>query len=567
MKNRKNLRNGIQFIFFSIWLVIFTMQIIYIHISYKNTLKDEYVSFTNSMVSAHSLFEKKIQTSSQLAKSFVYNSVNVEYFRCSDTMRRQVLWSSLITPLQYIYENPLEKYNIIAFNAENELLNTTNNTDSQLSAFAKQALDQYNSTKTPLVICNTNDSAFESVYFFYFNAISIPSTYSIQTNYLGTMAIAGKINKSDLIVQSALPQNTNVTIYNKIEDSISYLTIPNTFAEHNHFVWKQSIYDSNWILCGELVTKTSLSASIILLVAETLFMSLLFLFMNQYIKYTLITPLYNISNFLNSYTIVQKGKRLQLNNNTELGDIADKINNMIATNEQLSRSIVQTQQQLYESELAKRDASLYALQAQLNPHFMYNTLNCICGIANFNNIPLIADATIALSKMLRYNLSQEKSVLLTQEIEMLKNYFIIMEIRRPDFFTAEFNIEPEVENFYCLKSILQPLLENTFKHGFNGNVKNAHIIIDAYKHDSCLVVTIFDNGHGISKEKLDLINNQLSTKDFSFYTQSEGKIHIGLINIQNRIKLNYGNRFGLKIESRENEFTKITITLPILHHK
>ena len=79
MNNRKNLRNGIQFIFFSIWFVIFTMQIVYIHVSYKKTLNDEYVSFTNSMVSVRSLFEKKIQTSSQLAESFVYNSFNVEY--------------------------------------------------------------------------------------------------------------------------------------------------------------------------------------------------------------------------------------------------------------------------------------------------------------------------------------------------------------------------------------------------------------------------------------------------------------------------------------------------------
>lgn len=562
MSTRKNLRNGIQFIFFSIWFIIFTIQIVYIHTSYKRTLSDQYTSFANSMASAHSLFEKKIQTSAQLSKSFVYNPSTVEYFRCSDPQRRQILWSNLIAPLQYIFENPLEKYNAVAFDRDNGILNLTNNADSQLSDFAMQALIKYNRTKTPLIICSTDNSAFESVYFFYFSEITIPSTSSIQIDRFGTFAIAGKINKSDLILQSALPHNTALTVYDKLEDSMSFLSTPELSAKHNRFSWKQSIYDSKWILRGELITKTSLSASIILLAVETLFMSLLFLFMNQYIKHTLVSPLYKISNFLNSYTIVQKGKRLQLKSNTEIGDIADKINNMISTNEQLSRRIVQTQQQLYESELAKKDASLYALQAQLNPHFMYNTLDCICGIANLNNVPLIADATVALSRMLRYNLSQEKTVPLMQEIEMLKNYLTIMGIRRPNFFTTEFNIAPEAENIHCLKSILQPLLENTFKYGFCGNVENAHIIIDAHIADSCLVIRVSDNGHGIPKEKADSIKEQLSTKDFSLYTQAEGKIHIGLINIQNRIRLNYGNDYGLSINSVENEFTEITVKLP-----
>ncbi len=566
MQSRKNLRNGIQLIFFSVWFIIFTIQTIYIYTSYQRTLHDEYMSFDSSMVSVHSLFENRIQTSAQLSKSFVYNSSTPEYFQCTDVQQRQILWTNLIAPLQYIFENPLDKYSAVAFNAQDELLNITDNADSQLSAFAAQALQQHNEKKSPLVICSSDNTAFESLYFFYFSEISIPSTQAVKTNDLGALAIAGKINKSDLILQSSLPRGTILNVYNK-EDFTFFLSNPESYAKDNYFSWKQNIYDSNWILQGELINKISLSASIILIAFETLFMSLLFLFMNQYIKLTIVSPLYSIANFLNTYTIIQKGNRIHLKSNTEIGDIADRINTMIDTNEQLSRRIVQTQQQLYESELAKKDAALYALQAQLNPHFMYNTLDCICGIANLYNVPLIADATVALSRMLRYNLSQDKTVPLMQEIEMLKNYFTIMAIRRPDYFTTEFNIAPEAENIQCLKSILQPLLENTFKYGFCGNVKNAHIIIDAAVTDAALVIRVSDNGHGIPEEKLNSIIHQLNNKDFSLYTQAEGKIHIGLINIQNRIKLNYGNRFGLKIESRENEFTKITVTLPILHHK
>ena len=240
------------------------------------------------------------------------------------------------------------------------------------------------------------------------------------------------------------------------------------------------------------------------------------------------------------------------------------IDEMIERIESLSRHIVQTQQRLYESEIAQKDASLYALQAQLNPHFMYNTLDCICGIANVSGTPQIADVAVALATMLRYSLSGKTIVPLTEEIEIVKNYLSIMEVRHPNFFTAELNISPEAEELMCPKMLLEAIMENTFKDGFVPRTKNAHIVISANADTDRLIITIFDNGKGFPKETLSELLSNFKQLNNSFYLPSNNSTHIGLINIQSRIRLNHGKDYGLNIESEEGKFSKIILNLPII---
>lgn len=99
-------------------------------------------------------------------------------------------------------------------------------------------------------------------------------------------------------------------------------------------------------------------------------------------------------------------------------------------------------------------------------------------------------------------------------------------------------------------------------HGFDDYIQNALIIVSAELKNDCLFITIFDNGCGISEEKQACIMHSFESVDYSVYFSSKQSGHIGLLNIQSRIKLNYGDNFGLNIESKENEFTKITIKLP-----
>ena len=340
--------------------------------------------------------------------------------------------------------------------------------------------------------------------------------------------------------------------------------IPGLEESSNYFYKTQNVDSSNWGLCGSATLNTPISSGSILLIAETIFMSALSLVIQLYIKRNVFSPLYQISDFLNNYPLTKKKLHLNLQNDTEIGIIANKIDEMTERIEALSRHIVQTQQRLYESEIAQKDASLYALQAQLNPHFMYNTLDCICGIANVSSTPQIADVAVALATMLRYSLSCKTIVPLMEEIEIVKNYLSIMEVRHPNFFTAEFNISPEAEELMCPKMLLQPIIENTFKHGFVPRTKNAHIVISANVDTNRLIITIFDNGKGFPKETLSELLNNFKQLNNSFYLPSNNSTHIGLINIQSRIRLNYGQDYGLNIESEEGKFSKIILNLPII---
>lgn len=562
MKAQKSLRNGINFIFLSVWLIIFIMQMIYIYTLYRKALSDTQTSFENSMVSIHGVLEQKIHIATHIGKSISSDTNAMEYFLCDDTRNCQALWQSLITPLQEAYAITSEQFYALSFRGEQTPENISGGTGPQLIQAAYKAYTAFKTNNERLAFISVEDTPFADMFFFLFYDIKTPDTDSVDIKRLGTFVIAGKINKAEYIRQLGIDEKSKLVLRYGEDEATDVVLMSGLSNDSTRFSWKQGVENTNWFLCGSTAADTPIPAGLVLLVAETVFMSILFLVMQQYIRINIFAPLYKISDFLKRYTLTQKNKRIHLQNHTEIGGVADKIDKMIDGIEYLSRRIMQTQQKLYESEIAQKDASLYALQAQLNPHFMYNTLDCICGIAHVSDVPQIADVTVALAKMLRYSLSEERTVPLRREIEIIKNYLTIMEVRRPNYFTAEFHISAEAENALCPKMLLQPIVENTFKHGFNTHAENARIVVTAKLETDCFIISIFDNGRGIPKEKLSSILSEFAAMNHSFYTTSGDSPHIGLINIQNRILLNYGENFGLHLESEEGKFTEVVLRLP-----
>lgn len=255
---------------------------------------------------------------------------------------------------------------------------------------------------------------------------------------------------------------------------------------------------------------------------------------------------------------VKKGnfKVSSVNNyNDEIGIVHNNFNEMV---EKLDQSINEN----YVQKLKKREAELKALQFQINPHFLYNTLECINSIAIVNSCTEISKIVLKLGEMLRYNLNNTVSeyVELKEEINQIHNYVDIQKIRFGDKFSVVFDIPEEFENLKILRFILQPVIENFIVHGFTDKKEKGCAEISVNEVDGIIEFYIQDDGTGIPQHRLTLINDRLKIND---EWQVDGnKKSIGLQNVNSRIKLAYGEEFGLDIKSTEGIGTIVKIRIP-----
>ncbi|MCQ6265900.1 PocR ligand-binding domain-containing protein [Fictibacillus sp. WQ 8-8] len=201
-----------------------------------------------------------------------------------------------------------------------------------------------------------------------------------------------------------------------------------------------------------------------------------------------------------------------------------------------------------------KETELKFLQSQINPHFLFNTLNTISRIAYMENAQETQQVTYLLAKILRYSLkNNEQYVTLEEEIEHVRNYLLIQQTR----FRHKINFQLEVEQDLHLKQIpifcIQPIIENSIVHGFEPSGEPIHISLHAYQEGNKMMITIFDDGIGIREENLSLPSKKL--------VQTTG---IGLENVNKRLKHGYGPAWGItKIRRRERKGTEVHIEIPI----
>jgi two-component system sensor histidine kinase YesM len=226
--------------------------------------------------------------------------------------------------------------------------------------------------------------------------------------------------------------------------------------------------------------------------------------------------------------------------------------------------LVKTQ---YETELHKKDAELKALMMQINPHFLYNTLEVISGIADYEQISQISEITQSLSKMLRYNIDlKSDEVRIAEEIENCRNFFLILKSRFEDKLQVEQEIDPKVLPFKILKITLQPLIENAVKHGVEKKLGQAIIRLEVKKQEDWIVIRIIDNGTGFDPEYLEDFE-LFKHKTATIFYEPAGAQKIGLKNVYMRLRILFGDHLGFAIHSVEGEGTTITIRFPAIPAK
>ena len=205
---------------------------------------------------------------------------------------------------------------------------------------------------------------------------------------------------------------------------------------------------------------------------------------------------------------------------------------------------------------AKRKSEFDTLQSQINPHFLYNTLDIIVWMIENENSDKAVNIVTALAKFFRISLSKGKNIITVKdEVEHVRNYLMIQNMRFKNRFEYSIDVDEKVLSYSSLKLMLQPLVENAIYHGMEFMDGDGEIDVKVFKEDDSLYFTITGNGLGMSE---DMVETLLS-KDFVPSKKGSG---IGVKNVNERIKLYFGSEYGLKVESEPDEGTKITIHLP-----
>lgn len=243
--------------------------------------------------------------------------------------------------------------------------------------------------------------------------------------------------------------------------------------------------------------------------------------------------------------------RIHVTGSTEICGLAESFNSMVSHIDQLI-------QRTYVAELSEKDAKLAALEAQLNPHFLYNTLQAVSTEALINEQPQIHRMITALASNLRYTIKGDTLVPLKQEMIYVEDYIFLQKIRMDDALTFTSSIDPAAEECLIPKISIQTLVENSIIHGKSGNTDRIHIDITAQYNDTNVIITVRDNGCGISPEQLDKLY-----ADFDLQKNTGKYGGIGLANLHSRIRLLYDKPASLEIHTQEKQYTEIVLTLPV----
>jgi len=229
--------------------------------------------------------------------------------------------------------------------------------------------------------------------------------------------------------------------------------------------------------------------------------------------------------------------------------LADAFNTMSDRIKDLMQKVLNEQNE-------KRKTHFLALQNQINPHFLYNTLDSIVALSENNRNKDVENAIIALSKFFRMSISSDMNLVeLKDEIEHVRNYLVIQQIRYRNAFKFDFEIDDDVLHHKVIKLSLQPLVENAILHGIQPEEAFTTILIKGYIKDNFTYVEVFNEGYGISQDKIDEIKAVIQS-------QKESS-SMGLKNVYQRLKLYYGEEADLYFESELDEYTKVIMKMPM----
>ena len=291
------------------------------------------------------------------------------------------------------------------------------------------------------------------------------------------------------------------------------------------------------------------------IIISAIALGLLVIFISYYISQSITRPVRELSKVTEKVARGDLSVRSDVDTGAEIRVLSDSFNEMI---DRVSRLLdqVRTEQE------SLRKAELELLQAQINPHFLYNTLDTIVWLAEAGDQARVVSMVGSLSKFFRASLGQGKdAVTIKDELDHVRSYLEIQQVRYQDILDYSIDVPKEVYDAPIPKITLQPLVENALYHGIKNKRGKGNISITGMTENKCLYIYIEDNGIGMTEERLRQISSRINSPDSS--DKADPSEMFGLNNVNERIKLKYGQRYGIHIDSVYGEGTKVTLLLPL----
>ena len=273
--------------------------------------------------------------------------------------------------------------------------------------------------------------------------------------------------------------------------------------------------------------------------------------LNQLVSARIAKPLKKLNDSVKEWESGNLNPDIYVGGSLEVVHLGKTLQSTVSQIHQLMKDIVTEQEE-------KRKSELDALQSQINPHFLYNTLDSIVWMITGERYKEAVFMTTQLGSLFRVSLSRGKTIIsIEDEIRHAKNYMGIQKIRYKNAFQVIFQVEPEVEQCCTVELVLQPLLENAIYYGMEYMDGEGEILVKGYKKDGDIYLEVEDNGLGMPEEEAA----RLLTEKPRERKQGSG---VGLINVDSRIRLRFGKEYGLIIESHPDEGMKVTIHIPAI---
>lgn len=271
------------------------------------------------------------------------------------------------------------------------------------------------------------------------------------------------------------------------------------------------------------------------------------------IAQSLILPLENTVNALEKFSRGDFAVRLKENRCDEIGKLNRIFNKAI-------KEINELMQKVTQSEILNKEMEFKTLQSQMNPHFLYNTLDTINWLAFKEKQTEICNLVAAISSLIRASISNKKSIItIEHELDYVKNYIYIQHIRYKDRFDTIYDIDESLLKQAVPKLIIQPIVENAIIHGIE-NSKNKNLLyISVKRENECIVIIVKDTGIGMTDEKVsELLKEPLNAEG----DEQKAHTNLGLYAVHKRIQLMYGDLYGLTVHSQAGEGTTVTLHIP-----
>lgn len=326
---------------------------------------------------------------------------------------------------------------------------------------------------------------------------------------------------------------------------ISYVTVKGTD-------WKIASYIPLSVLYSDVeFLKQKIIISLFCAVAFLLIISF-------YISFDFVSSINKLVDGMKRLQKGDVGAEVALRRKDELGFMGSTFNTMV-------KEITTLQKWVLREQLTRKDAQIKALQSQINPHFLFNTLESINWMAQLNDVPEISETVTALASLMEASIARgDRCITLAEEIQYIDNYILILKKRFGPRLELVKSVDEGVLPVKVPRLLIQPLIENAANHGV-ANIRGKGIVrLTAERDGDNVLIIVEDNGAGIDEDELEILNGRLSMGDEEYFRRQENRAErgIGLENVNRRIKLFYGPQYGIKIESREGSYTKIIVNIP-----